>query len=274
MGRIGSTGQRVATGGVMVAAVLACAASASAGPADCAGPVVATGRLGALAVHGGTGRPMAPLATAAPSGPQAVVLAGILIPATGGAKTLSTTLPGVASGAVSIRAADVRTDRRGRIGGAVETGDGRYLQADLLSRGLAVSDGEAGPCAAVLAAAEQAARLAKRGLWSKDGGLPRSADGAVDGLPDFIVMSGTVRSVGKSGRTTYLNFGARFADDATVRIGPGVAAELEAAGTAVASLAGRQVTVRGWAEARNGIDIALASATALTLDEMDGSRSR
>lgn len=274
MGRIGSTGQRVVTGGVTVAALLACAASASAGPADCAGGVVATGRLVSVAALGGTGRPVATLADTARSGPRAVVLAGILIPGNGRAKALSTAAPGFVSAPVSIRAADVRTDRRGRVVGAVETDDGRYLQADILARGLAVSDGEPGPCAAVLAAAEQTARSAGRGLWSKDGGLPRSADRPVDGLPDFIVMSGMVRSVGKTGRTTYLNFGVRFADDATVRIGPRVAADLEAAGIAVASLAGRQVTVRGWAEARNGVDIALASATALIVDDVDGSRSR
>lgn len=78
-------------------------------------------------------------------------------------------------------------------------------------------------------------------------------------------MRARVLSVGKAGRTTYLNFGPRFRTDATVRIGAKAAAELAAAGRAPDTLAGRVIEVRGWAERHDGLDLRLSGAAALSV---------
>ncbi len=274
---IGWTAWRTAALG-LAAATLAASASPAAAAIACAGPVAATGTLGAVVVAPGTGRPVAAVVadtvTENRKGPAGAVLAGVLVPTSASPAAraaIAAAVAEIAPGPVSIHAERPRLDRRGRIAGAVETADGRYLQAELIARGLAVADGEDGPCAAERAAAERNARAARRGLWA-DGSLPRAAAKPVADLPDFLIVAGTVRSVGKSGRTTYLNFGHRYSDDLTVRLTSAVAEGLSARGLAPETLSGRRVILRGWAEPRDGVDIALASPAALELE--DGSTAR
>ncbi len=273
MHRMGWTARLSAALG-LAAVTLASAPRPASAAIACAGPVVATGHLGPLALPAGSARPSAPLVTDAGRGPAGVVLDGVILPASAGSgdrTALAAAVVELAAGPIAVHAERLRKDRRGRVAGAIETADGRDLQVELLSRGLVVADGEETPCGRERAAAERAAREAGRGLWAA-GRLPRPADEAAADLPDFLIATGTVLSVGKRGRTTYLNFGRRYAEDLTVRVSGPVAEGLAGRGLAVESLAGRRVTVRGWAEPRNGVDVALASPAALEIDE--GSRAR
>lgn len=279
--------------GRLAAAVLAtsvvlpgiAAAAETAAPVDarCGGEPVAAARVAGGAGDATAGllrpatlRPVLPFAPSSGAGPTGAALEGVLLPADArpaDRAALAAALAALDGRAVVVHGARARLDRRGRVVGAVAVeGDG-LLQARLLATGLVLFDGADNPCAAVLAAAEAGARRDRIGLWS-DPARPREAAApvAAAGLPDFAILAGRVKSVGKSGRTTYLNFGDRFAEDLTVRLAEGVVAALRGAGTDVDGLAGRRVLVRGWAVPRAGIDVALASAAALAPD--DGGRDR
>ncbi|WP_208112192.1 thermonuclease family protein [Oharaeibacter diazotrophicus] len=254
------------------------AAAEVSGPVDarCGGETVAAARVAGDAADATPGllrpatfRPVLPFAATSGAGPTGAALEGVLLPADArpaDRTALAAALAALAGRAVVVHGATARLDRRGRIVGAVSVDGHGHLQARLLAAGLVLFDGAESPCATALAAAEAGARRERIGLWS-DPARPRAAAAPAVGLPDFAILSGRVKSVGKSGRTTYLNFGDRFAEDLTVRVAERVVAALRGAGTDVDGLAGRRVLVRGWASPRAGIDVALASAAALVPDD-------
>jgi hypothetical protein len=130
------------------------------------------------------------------------------------------------------------------------------VQAQLLAQGAAlvaatVTDKE---CAATLAAAEAAARIAKRGIWT-DPAVIKNTESPGDilaGIGRFTLVEGKVLSVRQAGATTYLNFGRNWTRDFAVTIPKRMIAVFEAAGIVLKSLENRRIRVRGWVEARGG----------------------
>jgi endonuclease YncB( thermonuclease family) len=109
-------------------------------------------------------------------------------------------------------------------------------------------------CAAELAAAEAAARQAKRGLWAGSAVIKNaeSPDDILARIGQFTVVEGNVLSVRQAGSVTYINFGRRWTRDFAVTISRRAVAAFEAAGIELKSLENKRIRVRGWIEARGG----------------------
>jgi hypothetical protein len=120
-------------------------------------------------------------------------------------------------------------------------------------------------------AAEQEARAAQRGVWSREAYRVRAADDAEALLKlvgRFALVEGRVAEVSRGQRTTYLNFGADWRNDFTASLASAVLARSADGATLVTGLAGKRVRVRGWIERRNGPMIVLGSLDAIeVLDE-------
>ena len=157
-------------------------------------------------------------------------------------------------------AAVPETDRYGRLHAHAfvsENGAERWLQADLVSRGLALVSARVGDpaCAKLLLAKEQSARTAKLGLWGEPVYAMGKAEDPSEVLKSrgrFALVEGTVVSVRESGGTIYVNFGRRWSEDFTVTIAKRNERVFTAAGLEPKSLGGKRVRIRGWIEERGG----------------------
>jgi endonuclease YncB( thermonuclease family) len=148
---------------------------------------------------------------------------------------------------IRVAAAAVRHDRYGRLVAQLERSDGLWLQGALLERGLVQVQTRPGEVAraAPMLAIERAARDGRRGLWA-DGAFGAREAGARDGDPgSFRIVRGRVVRVAPTERFVYLNFGADWRRDFTVRIAKGLARSLAESGLDVTTLAGRRVEIRG-----------------------------
>jgi micrococcal nuclease len=148
---------------------------------------------------------------------------------------------------VTLALAEAPQDRYGRLVAQLERADGLWLQGALLERGLVqvqTRPGEAARAEAMLAL-EQTARAARRGVWAEPGQLPQEAGALQDSVGRFRIVRGRVQRVAPTERHVYLNFGADWRSDFTVRIAPDLADTLASLGVDVAALAGRMVEVRG-----------------------------
>ena len=164
--------------------------------------------------------------------------------------------------ALRLEALSPERDRYDRIVAFAFVGDAKKpLQQVLLEQGQAIVGARVGDkaCAAILLAAESAARGARRGIWADPNSAPLSAEHS-DGLTArrgrFALVEGKVLSVRESGATIYVNFGRRWTRDFTVTIARRLQRTFAAAGLAPGSLAGRRIRVRGWIEQRSGPIIA------------------
>jgi endonuclease YncB( thermonuclease family) len=134
--------------------------------------------------------------------------------------------------------------------------------SDTLVQGLLLAHGDAlvsatvinKDCASVLAAAEEAAREAKRGTWAGSSAIKNaeSPDDILAGIGRFLVVEGKVLSVRQAGATTYLNFGRNWTRGFAVTISRRMMTAFEAAGIVPKSLENRRIRVRGWVEAHGG----------------------
>jgi micrococcal nuclease len=142
--------------------------------------------------------------------------------------------------------AEAPYDRYGRLVAHLERADGLWLQGALLERGLAqvqTRPGEAARAAEMLAI-EDGARAARRGLWGEPAFMPQDAGAIDDSTGRFRIVRGRVLRVALTERHVYLNFGADWRADFTVRVRR---AELNGALARVdlENLTGRMVEVRG-----------------------------
>ncbi|MFT0860708.1 thermonuclease family protein [Ancylobacter sp. G4_0304] len=175
------------------------------------------------------------------------------VDAAGGEAAMVASLTRTAPGRMaSLASAHEGTDRHGRTAGLVrleaEGGQGALdVQAALLADGLAVARPEAGflGCMTALATAERPARLARLGLWAR---LPIPAHdlAALEARRGrFTILAGRVLTVGTGRAVDYLNFGAVWRKDATVRLEKDIGRALTQRGIALADVAGRRIAVRG-----------------------------
>jgi hypothetical protein len=130
------------------------------------------------------------------------------------------------------------------------------VQAQLLAQGEALVSATVADkdCAAILTAAEAAARQARRGTWADPAAI-KNAESPGDilaGIGRFTVVEGKILSVRQAGATTYLNFGRNWTRDFAVTISRRALGTFEAAGIVLKSLENRRIRVRGWVEARRG----------------------
>ncbi|MGE5147053.1 MAG: thermonuclease family protein [Candidatus Eiseniibacteriota bacterium] len=170
---------------------------------------------------------------------------------------------------VSLAYGGTRQDRYGRHLAQVTLGDGRWLEGELLRRGLArvhtLEDNRART--AEMLALERDARAARRGLWAERAYRVRRPEEAAADADSFQLVEGTVVKAATARGQTYLDFGPDYRTDFTVVI-PGKARRLfAAAGIDLAKLGGRRVLVRGWIMLRNGPMIELTHPEALELME-------
>jgi hypothetical protein len=184
-----------------------------------------------------------------------VRLAGIRVPAAAGGQAGAGRFAEQARGELSTLAegqvvhlapAEMSHDRYGRLVAHIERADGLWLQGALLERGLAQVQTRPGEAARAdqMLALEQTARAARRGLWAEPEFMAQDA-GALDGSTGrFRIVRGRVLRVATTERYIYLNFGADWRADFTVRVRR---AELDGAlaGLDLEGLAGRLVEVRG-----------------------------
>ena len=158
---------------------------------------------------------------------------------------------------VTLRGEDDTPDRYGRQPAFVFfEGSEDPVQARLVAEGEALVSGTVTDkeCASVLAAAETAAREARKGTWADPAAI-KNAESSGDilaGIGRFTVVEGRVLSVRQAGATTYLNFGRNWTRGFAVTISRRMIAAFEAAGIGLKSLENRRIRVRGWVEARQG----------------------
>ena len=117
---------------------------------------------------------------------------------------------------------------------------------------------------AALYAAEDSARVARRGLWAEPGfavldaaAVPAGAESA------FAIVAGRVVEAAEVRGRGYLNFGADWRTDFTVTAAPETLRALARSGLDWAAYAGRTVRVRGWLEEYNGPMIEIRDAAVI-----------
>jgi endonuclease YncB( thermonuclease family) len=163
----------------------------------------------------------------------------------------------IAGQQVKLSGQDDTPDRYGRQSAFVYLAASEIsVQAQLLAQGEALVSTEVADkdCAAILTAAEESARRAKRGTWA-DASAIKNAESPGDilaGIGRFTLVEGKVLSVRQAGATTYLNFGRNWTRDFAVTISRRMVGGFEASGIVLKSLENRRIRVRGWVEARGG----------------------
>lgn len=151
-----------------------------------------------------------------------------------------------------------RVDRHGRALAHLFLPDGRWLQGEMLGRGLARTYSFADNRALVpeMLARERAARDAHSGIWADPWYRIRTADelAAEPGadLDSFQLVEGLVRDAAVVRKRGYLNFGDDWKSDFTVSVDPKALPLFEAAGLPLETLEGRRIRVRGWIKSFNG----------------------
>jgi endonuclease YncB( thermonuclease family) len=186
---------------------------------------------------------------------RVVRLAGIRVP--GGAGT-GASEPQVAAHAVLAALIDGRVvrldvaqqerDRHGRLVAQVWRDDGLWLQGALLEQGLVQVQTRPGEVAqaAEMAVRENAARGVGAGVWGDPRFAVRSAERARDLVGGFGIVRGRVVRAAATRSFVYLNFGADWRSDFTLRVANKLARSLKKAGLDLEMLAGKEVEVRGY----------------------------
>ena len=133
----------------------------------------------------------------------------------------------------------------------------RWLQADLLDRGLArVSLApDRTECASELFAVEAKARQAGRGLWAWPGYAIRSPQDVGRDIGTFQIVEGKVLNAAIKGGRAYLDFGADWRTDFTVSIDPDDMPNFRRSGVDPRFYSGQTIRVRGWVQWRYGPEI-------------------
>ena len=154
---------------------------------------------------------------------------------------------------VSLFHAGRRTDRYGRLIVHLFV-DRRWVQGALVSAGhvRVRSYADNRPRIAELLKREALARKAGRGLWAHDRYAVRTPETVRRDPGSWQIVEGRVKAVAALRSVTYLNFGADWRTDFTVRIDARARRLFRSAGIDLKALEGRTIRVRGWVRSRNG----------------------
>jgi endonuclease YncB( thermonuclease family) len=161
---------------------------------------------------------------------------------------------------VALTLASPAVDRYGRALAHVVDAQGRWVQAEMVTRGLArVAAFDDKPTGlAALLGLEAAAREARRGIWALPEYRVVAAADAARHLDTFQLVEGRIRDVAQKGGRTYLNFGEDWRSDFTVLVPGTVRRRLAALGLDLSGYEGAMVRVRGWIKSYNGPLIEMA----------------
>jgi micrococcal nuclease len=166
----------------------------------------------------------------------------------------------VGGSSVALAPVPPAADRYGRILAHVVDAEGRWVQAEMVARGLArvAAFPDDGVGLQALLETEDAARAARRGLWALPEFRLIEARDAARHLDSFQLVEGRVLAVERKGGRTFLNFGEDWRTDFTIAIEPKLRRQMAARGLDPDSYQGKMVRVRGWIRSRNGplIDMA------------------
>lgn len=147
-----------------------------------------------------------------------------------------------------------RVDRHGRRLAHLFLDDETWIQKELLSAGMArvYSFPDNRAVVAEMLAAEGSARSKSTGIWGNDWYAVRAPDALARDIGGFQLVEGRVVDVADVRGTVYLNFGADWRNDFTIKVGKRPRKVFEAAGFDLLALKGRTVRVRGWLDEYNG----------------------
>ncbi len=147
-----------------------------------------------------------------------------------------------------------RIDRHGRLLAHLEDREGRWIQGEMLSAGLARVYSFADNRARVgdMLALERKARALALGMWSKSTYRVRRATETPKFIDTFQIVEGRVVSAAVVRRRGYLNFGSDWRRDFTVTVAPRSRRLFDRAGLAIGTYEGKRVRVRGWLKSFNG----------------------
>jgi endonuclease YncB( thermonuclease family) len=199
---------------------------------------------------------------------RTVRLAGLTVPQAVAADARQA-LSGLVGEDVTIVPVRTEPDRYGRTSARVRSGE-RWVEAELVRAGLALPNLYPGEtdCAAELIAAEREARTARRGVWSAEPGpilAPDDRTALQRTRGRFVLVSGTISSVGVRDYATFLNFGRRWTDAVAVVIRRSDRASVEAVHGSLNALNGRRVLIRGVLEPGEAPRIAVTRPEAIEL---------
>ena len=161
-------------------------------------------------------------------------------------------------------------DRHGRARVQLRDAGGHWLQADLVASGRAiVAPAEDAPPDSLgrLLALERAARADRLGLWRDGGHGPWPAQRVAARRGEFVLVEGRVAAVARRGAYTYLDFGADWRRDFTLRAETGELDRFAAAGLDLERLAGRRILARGWLFESAGPMIELVHPAQIEVEE-------
>ena len=161
---------------------------------------------------------------------------------------------------VILKAAGPGSDRYGRlVAEAFEDGRGKFVPVRNFDKRLCVGspgqEEDNAACMTFLRGVERKARADGLGLWGDPYFVMKEAqypDDVLTELGRFALVSGKVISVNESGALVYLNFGHRWTESFTVTVAKRNQRVFAAAGLDPKKLAGREIEVRGFIEARGG----------------------
>ena len=147
-----------------------------------------------------------------------------------------------------------RIDRHGRLLAHLEDAEGRWIQGEMLSAGLARVYSFADNRSRIpdMLALEQKARAVALGIWSKPYYNVRSATETPKFIDTFQIVEGRIVSAAVVRRRGYLNFGRDWRRDFTISVAPRFRRLFTRAGLAIGAYEGKRVRVRGWLKSFNG----------------------
>ena len=160
---------------------------------------------------------------------------------------------------ITLRFSRRQRDRHGRLLAHICREDGVWLQGALLTKGWVwvYTLGDNAPhYAEALLSYERQARAAGRGLWRlpayQRGRFIITAIEAEQHIGRFRLVEGKVVVATKHRDTVYINFGADWRQDFTIRIKAKALKRFQADGVQPTTWAGTQLRVRGWIKGLNG----------------------
>ena len=153
-----------------------------------------------------------------------------------------------------------RQDRHGRWLAHLYLPDGRWLQGELLKRGLARVYSFPDNLALVtdMLALETTARDAGEGIWTLPFYQPRDA-GRPDDVPvdSFELIDGVVADAAEVNGRVFLNFGNDYKTDVTATVSRQDMRRFDDQEIDLLDLTGHRIRVRGWVTWRNGPSISV-----------------
>ena len=156
---------------------------------------------------------------------------------------------------VNVHLAPTPQDRHGRVlAHLTRTGDGLWLQGELLKQGLArvYTFPDNRVLAPELLGFERQARKDAIGIWALSYYDLRSAENVSRDIGTFQIVEGVVWDTAKVKKTIYLNFGADWRSDFTIKVKARNDPIFRDAGIDLLALKGKRVRVRGWVKSKNG----------------------